>query len=102
MLIKSVCLLSGIIFQSTFLFQNILAVEEDEFYCRSESDNLYKSACKRCINDEDCDYEYELSNFKSCHCSDLELLNNDGGKHYATITHGWSEGQNLNRVETRN
>ena len=57
-----------------------LAVDEDEFYCKSKSSNLYKSACKRCINDADCDYENKLNRFKSCHCSNLELHNDDGGK----------------------
>ena len=63
-----------------FLFQSTLAVDEDEFYCKSKSSNQYKSACKRCLNDADCDYEKELNTFKSCHCSNLELLNDDGGK----------------------
>ena len=63
-----------------FVFQSTLAVDEDEFYCKSKSSNLYKSACKRCINDADCDYENKLNRFKACHCSNLELLNNDGGK----------------------
>jgi len=57
------------------LIQNILAVDEDEFYCKSKA-GKYKSACKRCINNTDCDYDNEtLSKFKSCHCSNLELVN---------------------------
>ena len=30
--------------------------------------------------DEDCDYDYgKLSKFKSCQCSNLELVNKEGG-----------------------
>ena len=77
---KSVYLVFGKLLFLLLLIQNILAVDEDEFYCKSKSSNLYKSACKRCINDADCDYENKLNRFKTCHCSNLELLNNDGGK----------------------
>ena len=80
MSIKSAFLVFGIILLCNFLFQCTLAVDKDEFYCKSKSTNLYKSACKRCINDADCDYENKLNRFKACHCSNLELLNNDGGK----------------------
>ena len=80
MSIKSACLVFGMILLCNFVFQSTLAVDEDEFYCKSKSSNLYKSACKRCINDADCDYENKLNRFKACHCSNLELLNNDGGK----------------------
>ena len=58
---------------------NILAIKDDEFYCQSK-EGKYEYACKRCINDEDCDYDYgKLSKFKSCQCSNLELVNKEGG-----------------------
>ena len=75
---RSVSLVFGILFLF-LLIKNILAVDEDEFYCQSKA-GKYKYACKRCKNKTDCDYEtYPLSKFKSCHCSNLELQVNDKG-----------------------
>ena len=78
---KSVYLVFGKLLFLSLLIQNILAVDEDEFYCKSKA-GKYKFACKRCINNEDCDYNNEtLSKFKSCHCSNLELVKiKDPGK----------------------
>ena len=76
---KSVCLVFGKLLFLLLLIQNIFAVDEDEFYCKSKA-GKYKFACKRCINNEDCDYNNEtLSKFKSCYCSNLELVNSTGG-----------------------
>ena len=70
-----------ILFLCNFLIQNILALEEDEFYCKSKSET-YKNACKKCINEENCNY----GKFKSCQCIDLELFNSDTeGEWYKTI-----------------
>ena len=75
---KSVYLVFGKLLFLLLIIQNILAVDEDEFYCKSKA-GKYKFACKRCINNEDCDYNNEtLSKFKSCHCSNLELVNSKG------------------------
>ena len=79
MSIKSACLVFGMMLLCNFVFQSTLAVDEDEFYCKSK-EGKYKFACKRCINNEDCDYNNEtLSKFKSCYCSNLELVNSTGG-----------------------
>ena len=79
MSIKISCLVFGISLFLLLQIQNISAIADDEFYCQS-MEGKYKYACKRCIYKEDCDYEKEpLLKLKSCHCSNLELVNSKGG-----------------------
>ena len=75
----------GILYLSPIVNSNILAIKDDEFYCQSK-EGKYDYACKRCINDEDCDYDYgKLSKFKTCQCSNLELVNKEGGMYLYII-----------------
>ena len=72
----------GISYLLPIVNSNILAIKDDEFYCQSK-EGKYEYACKRCINDEDCDYDNgKLSKFKSCQCSNLELVNKEGGMYW--------------------
>ena len=75
----------GILYLLPIVNSNILAIKDDEFYCQSK-EGKYEYACKRCINDEDCDYDNgKLSKFKSCQCSNLELVNKEGGTYVLKI-----------------